>query len=305
MVRECVLLVIAPLISSILFVINNLYSIKNNNLIIQMKMNQPSVPFFKGLPYLKMLILGSLFLWSFAACTESEIEIAPQLLQKNAAIARDNSGNSVQVWQRLGTSGSYNDIYAQRCDAQGIAQGNAFRVNTYTKHQQTNPAVAMNPKGNFVVVWQSFEQDGDGYGVYGQRYNAAGVAQDAEFQINTYTDYSQGMPNIAMNAAGSFIVAWQSFGQDGSKNGIFAQRYDAQGNRQKGEWQVNTQVEKDQFNPKVELNSTGDFGIIWQSDDSSEKYFNTFAKQYDLNGIALLKESKIGAPQMSRNLGFR
>jgi hypothetical protein len=270
-----------------------------------MKMNQQWIPLFKGLISFKRLVLSSLLLCSFAACTESNRAITPPFLQKNAAIATDNNGHFVKVWQRLGQSISYNDIYAQRCDAQGIAQGKAFKVNTYTKHQQTNPAIAMNHQGNFVVVWQSFEQDGDGYGVYGQRYNAAGIAQGNEFQINTYTKHSQGMPSVAMNQDGSFAVAWQSFGQDGSKHGIYAQRYDVQGQAQNGEWQVNTYTVNDQFNPQIEVNPTGDFVIVWQSDNSSEKRFNTFAQRYGQNGIAQMNEYKLDAQQIGPKLGFR
>jgi hypothetical protein len=31
--------------------------------------------------------------------------------------------------------------------------------------------VASDPTGKFVVVWQSYKQDGMGFGIYGQRYS--------------------------------------------------------------------------------------------------------------------------------------
>ena len=71
------------------------------------------------------------------------------------------------------------------------AQGAEFRVNTTTADNQINPAVAMDAAGNFVVTWSSNLQDGSGYGIYAQRYNAAGVAQGAEFLVNTTTAGSQ------------------------------------------------------------------------------------------------------------------
>ena len=63
--------------------------------------------------------------------------------------------------------------------------GAEFQVNTYTTSNQNTDAAAMDASGNFVVVWQSYGQDGSGKGVYAQRYNAAGVAQGGEFRVNT------------------------------------------------------------------------------------------------------------------------
>ena len=97
----------------------------------------------------------------------------------------------------------------------------------------------MDSDGNFVVAWQSNAQDGDSYGVYAQRYNSAAVAQGAEFQVNTYTTNSQRDPSISMDGDGDFVIAWDSFGQDGYFDGIYAQRYNAAGVVQGAEFQVN------------------------------------------------------------------
>ena len=45
----------------------------------------------------------------------------------------------------------------------------------------------MDDDGDFVITWQSHGQDGSGWGIYAQRYNAAGVKQGTEFRVNTYT----------------------------------------------------------------------------------------------------------------------
>ncbi len=83
----------------------------------------------------------------------------------------------------------------------------------------------MDADGDFVVTWVSDGQDGSGWGIYAQRYNAAGVAEGAEFLVNTVTSSNQSSPAIAMDADGGFVVTWQSFVQDGSGYGIYAQRY--------------------------------------------------------------------------------
>ncbi len=48
-------------------------------------------------------------------------------------------------------------------------------------------AVAMAPNGDHVVVWSSQNQDGSGWGVYGQRFDKAGTALGAEFLVNQTT----------------------------------------------------------------------------------------------------------------------
>jgi hypothetical protein len=54
---------------------------------------------------------------------------------------------------------------------QGNPLGPEFRVNTYTTTAQALPSVASGSSGSFVVVWQSYTQDGSAYGVVGQRYS--------------------------------------------------------------------------------------------------------------------------------------
>jgi hypothetical protein len=141
-------------------------------------------------------------------------------------IAADSSGNFVIVWRSTqggGISGYV--IFGQRYASSGAPLGTEFRVNTYTTNAQYLPAVDADAAGNFVVVWRSFLQDGSNSGVFGQRYDSAGGPAGAEFRVNTYTTNTQEFPAVASDAAGNFVVAWQSFTQDGSSDGVFAQRY--------------------------------------------------------------------------------
>ncbi|MGL5094775.1 MAG: Ig domain-containing protein, partial [Planctomycetia bacterium] len=104
-------------------------------------------------------------------------------------------------------------------------QGGEFLVNTHTTQGQLLPSVAMDANGDFVIACISGGQDGSFSGVYAQLYNAAGVPQEGEFLVNTFTTDSQSRPSVAMDADGDFVVAWGSYGQDGSGSGVYAQRY--------------------------------------------------------------------------------
>ena len=163
----------------------------------------------------------------------------------------DADGDFVIAWQSSGQDGSGYGIYAQRYNAAGVAQGSEFQVNTYTTNIQSTPSIGMDADGDFVITWQSYTQDGNRYGIYAQRYNAAGVAQGPEFPVNSFTTSDQKIPSIAMDAAGDFVITWQSYGQDGSIWGIYAQRYNAAGVAQGPEFPVNSYTTNHQFFPSI------------------------------------------------------
>ena len=102
-------------------------------------------------------------------------------------------------------------------------------VNTYTDAAPSDSAIAADGQGGFVVTWQSAYQDGDNYGIFGQRCASTGVPLGTEFQVNAYTSSTQSHPRIAADAQGDFVVVWSSDGQDGSYGGVFGQAFDGTG----------------------------------------------------------------------------
>lgn len=121
-------------------------------------------------------------------------------------------------------------IYGQRYDYEGNASGEQFLINTYKDSSQTKPSIADLKDGGFVVVWESYGQDASLFGIYGQRYNADGNTEGLEFKVNEYSSGSQDDPKVESLPDGGFVVVWESYGQDGSGDGIFAKAYDAEGN---------------------------------------------------------------------------
>ncbi|MCW5619138.1 MAG: hypothetical protein KIS65_08030, partial [Nitrosomonas sp.] len=62
-----------------------------------------------------------------------------------------------------------------------------------------------------------------------QRYDANGEIQGGEFRVNTMSAGHQSNSSVAALADGGFVVSWDSYGQDGSDYGVYAKRYDADG----------------------------------------------------------------------------
>ncbi len=139
--------------------------------------------------------------------------------QYNATLAMDAVGDFVVVWQSDtqdpdGSAG----IYAQRFNSMGQKLGGEFRVNSTYTNNQIDPAAAMDPYGNFVVVWQSV---GEPYGyfndIHGQLYDYNGNKIGGEFRVNSQNvpgtginpAASEARPVVAMDYNGNFVVAWQ------------------------------------------------------------------------------------------------
>ena len=177
--------------------------------------------------------------------------------------------------------------------AQPIPVGGEFRVNTHTALSQANAATAMDSDGDFVIAWQSYGQDGSGFGIYAQRYNNAGVAQGPEFRVNTYTTDHQESPAVSMDSDGDFVITWQSRGQDFSIWGIYAQRYNCGGVAQGSEFRVNTYTMNNQTLPSVAIDIDGDFIITWASKDQDGQFEGVYAQRYNSAGVAIGSEFRV------------
>ncbi len=163
--------------------------------------------------------------------------------------------------------------------------GGEFLVNAFTPGHQNYSTVGVDSDGDFVVVWRSF--DGDAFGVFARRFSASGVAQGDQFQINAYTTGDQSQPIVDMNAAGDFVVAWQSFGQDGDQEGVFTRRFSSAGAALTAELMVNTITANIQRLPSVAIEGNGDFVVVWEANFQDGGGFGVFGRRFSSAGVVL------------------
>ena len=205
--------------------------------------------------------------------------------QYSYGIAMDQNGNFVVVWESYGQDGSSYGTFGRRYNPDGTVAGAEFQVNQYTTNDQGYPRIASDPFGNFVVVWESYRQDGSGQGVFASRYDHFGNATGPEFQVNTYTTGYQSQADVASDGGGNFVVVWGSTGQDGDGIGIFAQRFDNSGTPVGSEFPVNSYTTGDQQYPVVGMDGAGDFVVVWVgSGPTSGK--GIFARRFNSAGAA-------------------
>jgi VCBS repeat-containing protein len=204
--------------------------------------------------------------------------------QQYSSVTALNDGGFVVTWSSYWQDGIGYGIYGQRYDASGNKAGSEFGINTYTDIDQLWSSVTALNDGGFVVTWTSYWQDGSGYGIYGQRYDASGNKAGSEFGVNTYTASSQLWSSVTALNDGGFVVTWTSGWQDGSGSGIYGQRYDASGNKAGSEFGINTYTDSDQWWSSVTALKDGGFVVTWSSDGQDGSRYGIYGQRYDASG---------------------
>jgi hypothetical protein len=219
---------------------------------------------------LRVAVAGGL-LWSATAVGVAQQPVprgdefqvdTPSAPSTGGSVRTDAAGNFVVAWSSPGVDGDLRGIVARRFDASGNPQGQPFLVNTYTTGTQHWASVAVNGSGEFVVVWQSRDQDGSYYGIFGQRYDAAGNPQGTEFRVTVATLLRQQAPSVGIAGDGRFVVVWYGYTQGGAYRGIFSRRFDALGNPQGPDYMVSRNATYGAA-PDVAMNASGEFVVAW------------------------------------------
>lgn len=81
----------------------------------------------------------------------------------------------------------------------------------------------------FVIVWQSWQQQGDKYDGYFQRLDLEGAKLGTEADVNGKLDGSQNLFDLAEDEEGGWLVVWQGAEPNSSVYSVFARRFDSQG----------------------------------------------------------------------------
>ena len=139
-----------------------------------------------------------------------------------------------------------------------------WRASTFSRSTQGEAALAIDGRGNIFAVWSSRRQRDGRYGVYGQRFDAEGVAVGGETCLSLWPLSHQRRPAVAFDSTGSAWTVWQSHGQDGSGGAIIARRFDAHADGAGGsEVLVNQVVHGHQGDPVVAVSMDGRALVVW------------------------------------------
>jgi hypothetical protein len=210
--------------------------------------------------------------------------------QYDPSISSDAAGNFVVAWRDI-RDGNDN-IYAQRFDSSGAALGTNFKANDDVgTTQQVDPAVSMDKKGIYVIVWDDRRNGSINPDIYAQRYDSSGTALGANFKVNTDAGTAfQIDPSISSDAAGNFVITWFDY-RNGNAD-IYAQRYSSSGAAVDTNFKVNTDAgTADQAIPSISSDAAGNFVISWY--DYRNGNADVYAQRYSSSGAAVDTNFKV------------
>ncbi|MEZ0579976.1 Calx-beta domain-containing protein [Nocardioides sp. MH1] len=216
-------------------------------------------------------------------------------------VAMDPAGDYVVTWTSAGQDGSGDGVYARRFPIGRGASGEV-RVNPSTAGDQHFSTVAMDAAGNYVVSWTSNLNDGNGDAIYARRYTAAGVGSGATV-VSTATPSSgtHKDSDVSMSAAGSFVVAWESYTQYTAA--IFAQRYNAAGAPQGLKTLVNSGDDLVRLGA-VAMDAVGRYAIAW-IDQPDYTLVDVYVRRFNASGIAQDSGTPLGGATAGNQVDAR
>ncbi len=208
--------------------------------------------------------------------------------QAFASAAPLGDGGFVVLWESGGQDGGGLGMYGQVYDAAGQTVGGEFLVNTTTAGNQYDGAAISTGTDTFVTVWASANQDGDGWGVFAQRFqqqpSATPTKVGGEIPVNTHTDGDQYGVDVAALPSGGFVVTWASFDAAGGHYGIYGQRFDSAGAKVGTEFEIDTGDGDEGFDTSVASLGGGNFVVTWSVVDNAINQSQVYAQLYDSTG---------------------
>jgi hypothetical protein len=140
-----------------------------------------------------------------------------------------------------------------------------FQINETTDDYQGSAEIYRLNEDRFVATWGSNNQDGEKLGIYGRVLDALGYPVTGDFQVNTHTADDQYFAAVSGWSNGEFVVSWTSEYQDGDEEGVFARRFDVNGQPLGPEIPVNVYTLGRQDFSAVAAFSSGRFLVVWSS----------------------------------------
>ena len=234
---------------------------------------------------------------------ETSVNISP------AIALNPDTAEFVVTWVETNEDGDRNLLF-QRFTATGDTQGNPVTVESIEADDVvdgetlSDPAIAMDGAGNFIITWVQDEADNDDneLDIFARRYDAAGNPLAARFLVNTEQEQNQFDPDIAADEAGNFTIVWQTDAVDDENPGILAQRYNAAG-ASVGEVLIVSTPDTDErldTAPAIGMDVAGNTLITWTSFDIDDSDFDILAQQFSPDGTTVGSEFQVNDDEPDR-----
>lgn len=169
------------------------------------------------------------------------------------------------------------------------ATADEFQVNSHTPNDQRIPVLAADAAGNSVVIWQSRNQETQGWAVYAQRVDAAGELIGPEFRINQFNVGNQEGHHVQMQPDGRFLVVWHGPDRASAADATVIQQreFAADGQAITAEARVSEELEELQFLPRVGWAADGRRVVAWDGQAIVSDSFDVLRRRFDASAEPL------------------
>lgn len=157
--------------------------------------------------------------------------VAPgKIFSETGDIAVEADGDFIVTWSNnlSGYPVVRSDIMARRFTSGGVLRGPVVQVNADSDGLNEAPRIGIAGDGSFTVVWERETLNPDDKDIFRRAFDSrARPADSGDIKVNAFTTDFQIHPALSVNGDGSFVVAWESAGeQDGSGEAVYAVRHD-------------------------------------------------------------------------------
>lgn len=160
-------------------------------------------------------------------------------------------------------------------------------ANTYLPEGQAGMHVAINPSGQYVIAWESRGQDGDGMGIYAQRFNASGQKVGTEIHVSEATIGDQKDSSVGIADDGSFAIAWIDDNRrnvPSSQPSVMVRQYGANGTPLRSADVVATPSSGNAANyTSLGMSPDGTFLVTWRVATPGSTAFTMLGRRYAMD----------------------
>jgi hypothetical protein len=183
---------------------------------------------------------------------------------RSPQVAVDAQGNGICVWE-----GSNNIQYARYNAGTGTWEAvQSITSTTPPAVLNTEPAVAMDPNGNAMVVWMEWSMSYDDVSIKARHYPAGGPWDPiVTLLTSTYqASYLMPQPQVAMDAQGNAIAVWLQLHSAPTDTAyhVYAGRYTAANKT----WGTAAAIEASPYEalyPRIAMNAGGAATVAWRN----------------------------------------
>jgi hypothetical protein len=214
--------------------------------------------------------------------TETAVALWSQGHQTQPAVAVDSQGGIWVAWQSHGQDGDAGTIVARRFDPQLVGDPEVI-VNQQGRGHQSQPALAVSPAGQAVVVWASQPGAREPMRLRARLLDPDGQPRGDELAVSAAPSRTETAPSVAFGRDGNFVIVFSVFDENMRPAGIRGQRLDASGQPLGGEIPVSGPLKLSQIEPVIAAGPDG-YLVAWLDAESDGDDYGVLARRFDLQG---------------------